>query len=516
MKTALTLIGFLWGLSAVAQSLTSTTLVTAITSNQSQLELASTTGMSDGDMLFIDAEALRVKSVDGGTVVVERGPYTAVKPHAAGAPVVWGRQEQFTHTAPSGACDVALDTSELLDIGTGARWNCAAGAWTQTFAFSGIVAAKTANFSTDLVAAGNVFGSSGVSVRQNSADHSPIGWEMVPFEGISQVGAFRTQLGTALFNGTWDHIWRIGYNVAMAGSGASAPAAEHTFMWNIEHNFNDGARNLIESYFETTNPFTGTTQRPWTVNVNRATNVIQHQFSFGADDGVIVFQESPAMLEVFGIRPGYVRFGGNDRARMSVDDNGYLYHGVNIKHSAATLRAIQTGPVSALSTNGNSGLMYYAAASVPAGGIPPTPWRVDLSGNSIQAGFAAADSFRFDYSHPFAMFNHNSGGTVMGSMVSAESTFSESTPASGVVFQGGHIYFRAGQSGTAGNYVPERLYIDGNDGSVTLRGYQQPGLLATDANGKIVRIPGAVTASGTSCTITAITQGAITGATCAR
>lgn len=356
----------------------------------------------------------------------------------------------------------------------------------------------------------------GLSIVQESSSSAPWAYEFIPFQGTDIVGAFRQQMGSWNFSGTWDHIWRIGYNVAADGSEGPprAPAREHTFYWSIESNYNDGVRNMLESYFETSNPFTATTQRPWSVNVNRKTDVIQQQFSFGGNDGYVVFQQSPEYLEVFGILPGYVRFRGQDLARMSADNNGYPYVGFNAQHAATRLKSITRGNAAGFEINGDLGLMLYAGPNMNADTFLPGVWQVNLNGDSVQSGKVSAPSFWFDSVHQFASMDPGSGATSIGSNITYDGKYASNSVASGTIARNGYYYIYTGAGGAPGTAVPERIMIDRADGSVWLRAYQSAGLLATDASGKMVRIPGAVTASGSSCTITSITQGAITGATC--
>ena len=224
-----------------------------------------------------------------------------------------------------------------------------------------------------------VSGNKGVTFTQATSSDVTYVNELVPFQGTGTVGAFRSGMGSALFNGTWDHIWRLGYNVNMGGT-AAAPASEHTYYYTIEANYNDGARNLIEAYFETSDPVLGITQRPWTVNVNRGTGVIQHQFSFGANDGNVIFQQTPAGLETFAVRPGYLRIGGNDAARFYVDANGDPYYGINIKHVSSALQSITTGAAMAARFSTGSGFTLNGSSSLSTGVTAPVVFQVDLGG----------------------------------------------------------------------------------------------------------------------------------------
>lgn len=100
-----------------------TALETAISRDASQLILTDS-GVTAGDELYIDGEAMRVGTATGRVLYVYRGiDGTRATAHNAGATVRTGPPALFVRAAPSGACD-SVDT--LLDVSTGQTWSCGA------------------------------------------------------------------------------------------------------------------------------------------------------------------------------------------------------------------------------------------------------------------------------------------------------------------------------------------------------------------------------------------------------
>ncbi|MFA7265134.1 MAG: hypothetical protein WC054_02380 [Candidatus Nanopelagicales bacterium] len=71
-------------------------------------------------------------------------------------------------------------------------------------------------------------------------------WEYQPAD--TNRGPFRWIIGGAAFNGEFDPVMYLGYNVA--DGGGLAKAGEPSFRWNIESHYDDGAKDTFETYWE--------------------------------------------------------------------------------------------------------------------------------------------------------------------------------------------------------------------------------------------------------------------------
>jgi hypothetical protein len=93
-------------------------------------------------------------------------------------------------------------------------------------------------------------------------------WSFQPVDTAK--GPFQWVIGGASFNGTWDTVMFLGYNVA--DGGGNALASEPSFRWCIEQDYNDGSKRLIESYWEYRNAAGTVQKRPIMLQFNRATD----------------------------------------------------------------------------------------------------------------------------------------------------------------------------------------------------------------------------------------------------
>lgn len=106
-------------------------------------------------------------------------------------------------------------------------------------------------------------------------------------------GPFNLIIGGAAFQGTFDRVMYLGYNVA--DGGGLAVAAEPRFSWNVESHYKpDAGSNVMESYFEyykrpgASGP---TSFRPIFLYMNRDTGALQFElnstngFRFNTTDG---------------------------------------------------------------------------------------------------------------------------------------------------------------------------------------------------------------------------------------
>lgn len=118
-------------------SITSTTLSSAVTDkNADQIKVASATGISAGTLLYVDREAMRVKSsyVSGTTIPVSRGDSGTLRTtHASGRTVQIGNPEWFQRSEMAGSCTLAsLYVHPWINLVTGNQWECLSSQWVIT------------------------------------------------------------------------------------------------------------------------------------------------------------------------------------------------------------------------------------------------------------------------------------------------------------------------------------------------------------------------------------------------
>lgn len=114
----------------------STTLAAAVAVTDEQLQLASTTSVSVGDVLVVDyqgqaVEAMVVRSVSSPYVTVSRGAFTTRRVgHANGATVYTGTRARFYSDTPKGTCTRTSETYLPHIVVGGPIYDCAAaGVW---------------------------------------------------------------------------------------------------------------------------------------------------------------------------------------------------------------------------------------------------------------------------------------------------------------------------------------------------------------------------------------------------
>jgi len=109
-------------------TLTSTTLLQTVGASDSQVILASTTGVLPGLRLFVDREMMRVVSLGptgslGQLVNVRRGvDSTASAAHSSTSTVWIGTPDQFYYFDPVGRPDATTLVSPWINVRNGAIW----------------------------------------------------------------------------------------------------------------------------------------------------------------------------------------------------------------------------------------------------------------------------------------------------------------------------------------------------------------------------------------------------------
>lgn len=137
LALVLILAGSLFGQTA----LTSTTLASAVAVTDDEISVASATGIaaatgnaSSGSFLVIGPETVKVMSVSGTVVKVQRGYAGKVYAHPSGAVVYEATAAELASAEPYGAC-VAGETwpySPLIVPGSADRWSCNGSVWTKS------------------------------------------------------------------------------------------------------------------------------------------------------------------------------------------------------------------------------------------------------------------------------------------------------------------------------------------------------------------------------------------------
>jgi len=130
------LLASLAGLASGQTAMTTTTLAAATGASDLTISVASATGMTARSlgtvsMLYVDREAMRVTTVNGTVIGVERGTDgTRPTAHLSGAKVFVGPPAAFYLSTPSGSC--ASTTEAYLPrvvVATGEIWNCVDSVW---------------------------------------------------------------------------------------------------------------------------------------------------------------------------------------------------------------------------------------------------------------------------------------------------------------------------------------------------------------------------------------------------
>jgi hypothetical protein len=132
MGLLLSLVGLSFGQTAM----TSTTLASAVAARDNSINVASATGfvargLQTSTMIYVNREAMRVTTVDGTVIGVERGTDgTTITAHASGSKVFYGVPRAFAGNTPSGPC-TATSEEYLPRIvpSTGVFWNCINSKW---------------------------------------------------------------------------------------------------------------------------------------------------------------------------------------------------------------------------------------------------------------------------------------------------------------------------------------------------------------------------------------------------
>lgn len=221
----------LGGVAHAQTSLTQTTLNGAISDiGAPTFTLASVTGLSAGNIVYIDHEAIAVAAVNTTTLIVTgtRGQLgTRSTTHASGTIVMFGPVGGFQVVDPYGSCTAAAQPfTPYLNAVTGAQWLCSSitGTWVpgwQNPLGNPVTWGQTATVAS---AAGAITPSGPYFIISGTAAitgfNIPVG-----FNGtLTGGGCF-----TANPSGIW--TWTAAGNIATAGT-TTAATTPVTFCWN--------------------------------------------------------------------------------------------------------------------------------------------------------------------------------------------------------------------------------------------------------------------------------------------
>lgn len=110
---------------AATVTLSTTTLTNAVTADDRQIQVGSTSGLLPGVRLYIDRELLEVVGLLGyaSIVNVRRGvDGTGASRHASGATITIGRADQFYSSDPVGLPPSEVPVSPYINVLTGVHW----------------------------------------------------------------------------------------------------------------------------------------------------------------------------------------------------------------------------------------------------------------------------------------------------------------------------------------------------------------------------------------------------------
>jgi hypothetical protein len=168
--TLLVMVGLASAPASAQTALTATTISAAMTATQTTVTVASATSIVAGWVLYIDREAVLVRSITSTTAVISRGQMgTAPAAHGSGAGVLAQAPAAFSLVDPSGACSTLTETylprvsvvsGNLFDcVGSTAGAVTGAGYWvrhkqggftTPSFYGLGTISAYTASGALDI------------------------------------------------------------------------------------------------------------------------------------------------------------------------------------------------------------------------------------------------------------------------------------------------------------------------------------------------------------------------------
>ncbi len=124
-------VGLLTPRLAFAQSFTAAALSAAVSSTTATtLTVDSASGMSQGQWLYVDREAMRITDVSGTTITVIRGIQGIVTTHGAGATVYVAASSAFNLAPPpNNSCSTPSTLNLYIDVQGGGIYQCVNQVW---------------------------------------------------------------------------------------------------------------------------------------------------------------------------------------------------------------------------------------------------------------------------------------------------------------------------------------------------------------------------------------------------
>lgn len=109
-----------------------TNLSTAVAVDTNIISVASESGFANGEVVYIDREAMRITDIDatGGVRVIRGQIGTQTRTHSAGAVVYEGPPEYFTVNSYGGSCVTTANINlPRINVQTGEIFSCKEGQW---------------------------------------------------------------------------------------------------------------------------------------------------------------------------------------------------------------------------------------------------------------------------------------------------------------------------------------------------------------------------------------------------
>lgn len=125
-------------LPVAAQTASTTTLSANLSGTAQTMVVASATGFSAGNYVYIDAEAVLIRSVSGTTITISRGQLgTASAAHDSGERVITGALTHFRNVDPDYGADCTRGSNPRpwVNVLSARVWECSAfdnSRWTST------------------------------------------------------------------------------------------------------------------------------------------------------------------------------------------------------------------------------------------------------------------------------------------------------------------------------------------------------------------------------------------------
>lgn len=134
--------------------ITTTTLSAALDAESTTLVVASNSGIAVGDIMVIDKEGMRVRTISGTTITVVRGQGSRTDNHANSALVYHEVPDAFIATDRAGTCTAGSEYPNyepLINLHTGNSFVCSNSTWYRTELGAAVANGLTLTAATTLI-----------------------------------------------------------------------------------------------------------------------------------------------------------------------------------------------------------------------------------------------------------------------------------------------------------------------------------------------------------------------------